>query len=103
MLTILIGVTMAMGAALFITRARKMQAAAPVRWLHRLLALASLVAAAWAGGTLIGGSAIIVGGVGFASARVKDQALATLLFLVHVCGAITLLVMLALGAPVKLP
>ena len=41
MLTILIGVTMAMGAALFITRARKLPAATPVRWLHRALALAA--------------------------------------------------------------
>jgi hypothetical protein len=103
MLTILIGVTMAMGAALFITRARKMQAATSVRWLHRLLALASVMVAAWIGGTLIGGSVIIVGGIGFASARVKDQALATLLFLVHVCGAITLLVMLGLSAPAPSP
>jgi hypothetical protein len=103
MLTILIGVTMAMGATLFITRARKMQAAMPVRWLHRLLALASVLVAAWTGGTLIGSSVVIVGSIGFASGRVKDQALATLLFLVHVCGAITLLVMLGLSAPAKLP
>lgn len=103
MLAILIGVTMAMGAALFITRARKMRVAAPVRWLHRVLALASVIGAAWTGGTLIGGSVAIVGGIGFASARVKDGVLATLLFLVHVCGAITLLVMLGLSASAKLP
>ncbi len=103
MLAILIGLTMAMGATLFITRARKMQAAAPVRWLHRLLALASVIGAAWTGGTLIGGSVAIVGGLGFACARVKDEVLATLLFLVHVCGAITLLVMLGLSASAKLP
>jgi hypothetical protein len=103
MLTILIGVTMTMGAALFIMRARKMPAATPVRWLHRALALASVVAAAWTGGLLIGSSAVIVGGIGFASARVKDQALATLLFLVHVCGAITVLVMLGLASSARAP
>jgi hypothetical protein len=34
---------------------------------------------------------------------VKDPALATLLFLVHVCGAITLLVMLGLTTSAKAP
>ena len=103
MLTILIGVTMAMGAALFITRARKLPAATPVRWLHRALALASIIAASWSGGLLIASSVVIVGGIGFASARVKDPALATLLFLVHVCGAITLLVMLGLTTSARAP
>jgi hypothetical protein len=103
MLTILIGVTMAMGAALFITRSRKLPAATPVRWLHRALALASVVGATWSGGLLIASSVVIVGVIGFASARVKDPALATLLFLVHVCGAITLLVMLGLTTSAKAP
>ena len=92
--TVLIAVTAALGILLFISISGRKPVARSIRLFHRLFAILSIAAAVWKGGLLLCGSAILVGVVGFSSARLRSRndALATVLFLAHVVGAISLLI-----------
>ena len=85
------------GATLWYGLSGKKPWSANARWVHRGLAAVSVIAALLSGGTLIGGSVVIVGSLGFISARVKDRSLSILLFAIHLVGAISLLVLIGLA------
>lgn len=99
MLAVLFAVTMTFGILLFVSLSARKPAAGALRLVHRSLAILSIAAAVWKGGVLLCGSAVLVGAVGFSSARIRtrNDALATMLFLTHVVGAISLLVITALS------
>lgn len=85
------------GAILWFSLSGKKSWSGNARWVHRGLATTAIITALVKGGTLIGGSVTIVGLIGFASARVKDRSLSTLLFAVHLVGAVSLLILLGLA------
>jgi hypothetical protein len=96
MLVVTVVLTMLAGALLWWARSTRLSSQHIARWAHRLLAVTTLVTAWLYGGTLIAGSAVVIGLLGFTSARVRDPALAIMLFLVHVAGAISLLILMGL-------
>jgi hypothetical protein len=97
MILAIVALTMAAGATLWFGLSGRKHWLGSVRWLHRGLALMSVIAALIKGGTLIGGSVVIVGSLGFISARVKNRSLSVLLFAVHLVGAISLLILIGLA------
>jgi hypothetical protein len=101
MLAAVVVLTIVAGALLWWTRSTKLSSQGIARWAHRLLAMTTVITMCLYGGTLIAGSAVLIGLLGFTSARVRDPALAIMLFLVHLAGAISLLVLIGMAGGLR--